>query len=134
MTIDITQYQGWIAILIGVVLPAAVALVTKEMASSKYKNTALLVLSGIASVLVPLSGAASLDVKAVVTNFLTIFGTAVVSYVGIYKPRGTTAAIQSAVPGGLGSVEELPVGELDESDLEPVDDTAVDLPDEGGVE
>lgn len=126
MTIDITQYQGWIAILVGVVLPAVVALVTKELASSKFKNTVLLALSAVSAVVVPLAGATSLDLKQFATSFLTIFGTAVLAYVGVYKPRGTTAAVQAAVPGGLGTtvVED----EFEEPD--PADGEIVDVPDD----
>lgn len=97
-----------IAVVVGVILPALVGLVTKELASSKFKNTVLLALSAASSVLVPLVGATTFDAKAVLTSFVTIFGTSTLTYLGIYKPQGTTAAIQAAIPGGIGSVAELP--------------------------
>lgn len=94
--------QTVITLLVGVVLPALVALVTKQVASSKLKNTALLALAALSSVLVPLIGAETYDWQAVVTSFLQIFGVSVLTYVGVYKPRGTTDAIQTKVPGGIG--------------------------------
>jgi hypothetical protein len=112
-----------IAIVVGVILPALVALVTKELASSKFKNTVLLALSALSSVLVPLVGSTTFDAKAVLTSFVTIFGTSTLTYLGIYKPQGATATIQAAIPGGLGAVVELP----DAGD-EVVDEV---LPDEG---
>lgn len=97
-----------IAFVVGVILPALVALVTKELASSKFKNTVLLALSAASSVLIPLVGSTTFDAKTVLTSFVTIFGTSTLTYLGVYKPQGATAAIQAAVPGGLGATAELP--------------------------
>lgn len=94
-----------ISFVVGVILPAVVALVTKELASSKFKNAVLIALSALTSVLVPLVGSSTFDVKQVVTSFATVFGTSLLSYYGVYKPQGITAGIQGAVPGGLGSAD-----------------------------
>lgn len=116
-----------IAFVVGVVLPAVVALVTKELATSRYKNTVLLALSAVSAVLVPLVGSDTFDAKVVFTSFVTIFGTSVLTYLGVYKPQGATAAIQEVIPGGLGSVPELPEVPLDdEDDLEVVDEGVVE--------
>lgn len=95
--------QTVIIFVVGVVLPALVALVTKEVASSKLKNVALLALSALSGVLVPLVGVNdSIIWKDTVITFLQIFGISTLTYLGVYKPQGTTAAIQAKIPGGLG--------------------------------
>lgn len=94
-----------ISFVVGIVLPAVVALVTKELASSKFKNTVLIGLSALSSVLVPLLGSTTFNLKEVATTFVTVFGTSLLSYYGVYKPQGISSGIQSAVPSGLGSVD-----------------------------
>jgi hypothetical protein len=136
MLSDLFDTPTSIAFVVGVVLPALVGLVTKELASSRFKNTVLLALSAASAVLIPLIGATTFDVKAVLTSFATVFGTSTLTYLGIYKPQGATAAIQAAVPGGIGSVPELP-DEGDEGDeelIEEVDDPEVVVADEGAGE
>jgi hypothetical protein len=123
-----------LAIVVGVVLPALVALVTKELASSKFKNTVLLALSAASAVLIPLLGSDTFDVQAVVTSFVTIFGTSVLTYLGVYKPQGATAAIQAAIPGGLGTVDELPEEGDGDFDLELEAEELEEIVDESAVE
>src|SRR6478735_4099557 len=94
-----------VTLLVGVVLPALVALVKKWNAPSKFKNVVLLALSALSSVLVPLVGNTEYDLKAIVIAFLQIFGVATLTYLGFYKPQGTTAAIAEKVPGGVGPVD-----------------------------
>jgi hypothetical protein len=82
-------------------------------------------------VLIPLLGSTTFDAQAVLTSFVTVFGTSVLTYLGVYKPQGTTDSIQVAIPGGLGSVPELPEPDLDleaglEDELEFVDEGAVE--------
>jgi len=136
MLSDLFDTPTSIAFVVGVVLPALVGLVTKELASSRFKNTVLLALSAASAVLIPLIGATTFDVKAVLTSFATVFGTSTLTYLGIYKPQGATAAIQAAVPGGIGSVPELPAegDEGDEELIEEVDDPEVVVADEGAGE
>ena len=98
-----------VTIIVGVVLPALVALVTKWNTSSKFKNIVLLALAAASSVLVPLVGNASYDLKAILISFLQIFGISTLTYLGLYKPQGTTAAIQTKIPGGLGKVDQTKV-------------------------
>jgi hypothetical protein len=121
-----------LAIVVGVILPAVVALVTKQLATSKFKNTVLLALSAVSAVLIPLLGSTTFDAQAVLTSFVTIFGTSVLTYLGVYKPQGTTDSIQAAIPGGLGSVPELPEAEVGE-ELEELEEL-VDGEGEGAVE
>jgi uncharacterized membrane protein AbrB (regulator of aidB expression) len=136
MLSDLFDTPTTIAFVVGVVLPAVVALVTKEIASSRLKNTVLLALSALSSVLIPLIGSTTFDAKAVLTSFATVFGTSTLTYLGIYKPQGATAAIQAAVPGGIGAVPELPEeGDevIDVEEIEEVDDPEA-VADEGAGE
>lgn len=125
--LDLTNVQVYLPIVVGVILPAVVALVTKQLATSKFKSLVLVGLSAVSSVIVPLIGATTYDIKAIINNFLVIFGTGVLSYYGLLKPQGVTEKIQSATPNfGAGSVD-LP--ELDElEDVEYVGDDVVDGP------
>lgn len=123
---DLTNVQLYLPILVGVVLPALVALVTKQLASSRFKNLALIGLSAVSAVVVPLVGATTYDLKAIVNNFLVIFGTGVLSYYGILKPQGIPEKIQTAIPGGLGNGALPDVEELE--DVEYVDETVTDGP------
>jgi hypothetical protein len=130
--LDLTNVQVYLPILVGVVLPALVALVTKQVSSSRFKSLALVALSAVSSVVVPLVGATTVDFQAVANNFLVIFGSGVLAYYGVLKPTGVTEAVQTAVPGGLGTSEALPGPEFDEfDDVEVVGEDAVDGPTEG---
>jgi hypothetical protein len=128
--LDLTNVQVYLPILVGVVLPALVALVTKQVASSRFKSITLIALSAVSSVLVPQIGVDAVDLKAVLNNFLLIFGSGVLAYYGVLKPTGATEAVANAVPGGLGGAAPLPEPEFDD-DVEVVDDSAVDGPTEG---
>lgn len=118
-----------IAVLVGVVLPALVALVTKQVASPRVKSIALIALSAAAAVLTPLLGADAVDVETVFISFLTIFGTAILSYYGILKPTGITEGIASKVPGGIGADPALPgYDEIDESKADDWNPQPTQLP------
>jgi hypothetical protein len=112
--LDTMSFNDYLPFIVGVLLPAVVALATKQLASSQFKNIVLLALSAVSAVLVPLTTSDSaLDLQSVLNNFLVVFGTSVVAYYGLLKPQGITDAIQNAVPGGVGpvalpEVEELP--------------------------
>lgn len=106
-----------IALLVGVVLPSIVALVTKQLASSRFKSLTLLGLSAASTVLVPLVGQETVDLASLGSSFLTTFGVAVLAYYGIYKPTGTTDRIQTAIPGGLGRPVEAVTDQV-EDDLD----------------
>lgn len=80
---------------VAVVLPALVALVTKEVTSSAVKGVVLAALAAVAGF-----GKAYLDNKGVVTDValtdsVTIFVVSVVSYFGLLKPAEIPAKIQS---------------------------------------
>jgi len=83
---------------VAVVLPALVALVTKEVTSSAVKGFALAALAGAAGF-----GKAYLDGKGVVTeaaltDSVTIFVVSVVTYYGLLKPAHIPEKIQSKTP------------------------------------
>jgi hypothetical protein len=133
------QSVNVLAVLVGIVLPALVALVTKQLATSRLKSLTLIGLSAIAAVLTPLVGSDVVDLQAVFSSFAVIFGTGVLSYYGVLKPTGVTDSIQSAIPGGLGPVDEsvytFPTEVDDKGDLEAligeeIDDWEFEL--EGG--
>lgn len=127
MIVDLSEYQTQIAVVVGVVLPLIVALVTKQLASSRLKNTVLLGLSAVTALIVPLSVNPVLDVSVFTQSFLTIFGTSVLAYLGVYKPQGTTATIQDKTSQfGVGSNELPDITEYE--DVEVVDASAVDGP------
>jgi hypothetical protein len=95
-----------VTLLVGVVIPLVVAVVTKWQTTSKFKNIALLATAALSAVLVPHVGSAEVDVQAVATAFLQLFGVSTLTYLGFYKPSGVTEAIQAKIPGGLGPVVE----------------------------
>jgi hypothetical protein len=132
-TIDTTTL---LAVVVGVVLPALVALVTKHFTSSGFKSLTLLFLAVVSSVLTPLVGSGTFDLNAVLTAFATTFGTAVLTYYGLLKPTGATEAIATRVPGGIGTEVALPGYEIvDATQIDKTDELPapepVDLPAEG---
>lgn len=94
---------------LGVVLPALVALVTKQVASETVKSLMLVFLSGVAGVLTEWQDAMAAGVGMDWGNALwaafQVFAVAVLTHFGLLKPMGVTGsdgAIQRKMPGGLG--------------------------------
>ena len=104
MIVTITAY--WLTFLVGVVLPALTALVTKAHAPDAVKAVVLLLLSvltGWATTLQASGG--SFDLKTAVIGVFVAFVTAVASHFGLLKQIGVTGSdgvIARAVPGGIG--------------------------------
>jgi hypothetical protein len=103
----------WLTLLTGVVLPMVVALVTKKVASGAVKSLTLLFLSIVAGVITQvIQNGGSFEVWTTVGNILLTFATGVIAHFGLLQPlkvTGKTGAIQTAVPGGIGSTASNPV-------------------------
>lgn len=103
----ITIDAYWLNFALGVVLPAAVALVTKANASSALKAWLLVGLSTLTAVLTQFAGGFTLS--EFVTAFAVTFITAICAHYGLLKPThvtGSDGAVANAVPGGLGKEYE----------------------------
>lgn len=105
--VNIEEY--WLTFALGTLLPALVALVTKQNAASWVKSLALAALSAVSGVLTSVAAnGGQLEWKAALTSFIITFVTAVSTHYGLLKPSGVTGsegAIAEAVPGGIGPVE-----------------------------
>lgn len=93
-------------VLVGFVLPAVVALVTKRVADAQLKSLVLLALSAVTGVVTQvLASNGSFDVKTAFLAFASTFGAGVMSHYGVLKPAGVTGSegvIATAVQGGIG--------------------------------
>jgi hypothetical protein len=103
----VTISDLWLTFIIGTVLPAVVALVTKRFADGTVKAGVLVLLSVLFGTLVQIqaSGGTFDLVETLVAVFMT-FVTAAASHFALLKPVGVTGsegAIARSVPGGLGS-------------------------------
>jgi hypothetical protein len=105
-TISLAQ---WINTGVNVLLPILVALVTARLADGHVKALALLALSAasgfLASWLDALNGSTAFDWSQAGFTVVTGFVVAVAAHFGLWKPAGVTGssgAVASAVPGGLG--------------------------------
>lgn len=86
-----------VSIILGLGLPILVGAVTKANAPSKVKS---IVLAGLSAIGGGLSQAITADGSAIIsqatlTTIVLTFVTAVASYYGLYKPTGTSAAINA---------------------------------------
>lgn len=96
----------WGMFLVAVVLPAAVALVTKRVASPAVKALTLVLLSAVTGVVsaIVVDGA-QLSLSVALTNVFVTFVTGVAVHYGLLKPTGVTGsdgAIARGVQGGIG--------------------------------
>ncbi len=102
----VTIPADWLNILIGVLLPGAVALVTRRFADSAVKALTLVALTVLTSVVTQIAAnGGDFDVAPTAMVFLTQFGTAVLAHYGVLKPTGVTGtngAIARVVEGGIG--------------------------------
>lgn len=96
-----------LTLLVGFLLPAVVAFVTKRWADSWYKAIVLLFLSVIAGWLTELqANGGTFKLWPTVVNILVTFATAVISHFGLLQPThvtGSDGIIQLSVPGGIGT-------------------------------
>ena len=87
-----------IAMLLGIVFPLLVALVTKRVTSSKTKGLLLASISVMAGLLAEVSTALTTGTSFDPVNWLVVTLTALVAgqttYSAIWKPTGTTKALQ----------------------------------------
>lgn len=98
--------QTW-NLLLGAVLPALVALVTKQSASSRTKRLVLGALTAASSVGLEFSQRASFSWRDLVTSLIVQAVTAQLAYDFALKPLGITDALASVAPSvGLGGAVE----------------------------
>lgn len=97
----------WLTFIIGVVLPAIVALVTKRFADSAVKAGVLVFLSVLGGIAAQVQAAGGeFDLAETAVAVLMTFVTAVAVHFGLLKPinvTGENGVIARAVPGGIGS-------------------------------
>jgi hypothetical protein len=107
MPVTIDEY--WLTFAVSVALPILVALVTKRLASGAVKSLVLLFLSVITGWLTSLYATdGAFELKAAAVGVAVSFITAVGAHFGLLGSNalnitGKNGAIQTAVPGGLGS-------------------------------
>lgn len=104
--LSVTIPDLWLAFIVGTVLPAVVALVTKRFAGGAVKAVVLVVLSVLGGWLVQLqaTGGTFAVKDTLVSVFMTLV-TAVAAHFGLLKPLNVTGAqgvIARAVPAGIG--------------------------------
>lgn len=107
LAVVVTLDQYWLTMIIAVVLPALVALVTKQVASSNVKAVLLLLLSAVAGTVTSWQNTnGTFDLKDAVVATLLTFVIAVGSHFGLLKPleiTGSGGAIQRRTAGfGVG--------------------------------
>jgi|SRR6478735_6167461 hypothetical protein len=100
--------------IVGIVIPALVALLTKAAAPDWVKAVVNLLLAAIAGVLTPMvaSGTDDIDWKVTGLTILQVFVLSVVAHYGLLKPTGLTGGagvISQAVPGGVGPTDPVKV-------------------------
>lgn len=105
--IEIILDDYWTTLLLGAVLPAVVALVTKQLASGSVKALTLLALSIIAGALTQVQqNGGHFELWATVGNILLTFTTGVIAHFGLLEPTritGKQGVIQQSIPGGIGT-------------------------------
>lgn len=125
-----------VAAILGLALPALVALLTKYDVVAKVRiwvNMALSALAGAASLIVASDG--SYGWTAWLLSSLAAFLTSIIAYVGVYKPTGAAASVAAKTENfGVGTPQSKPVvTEVDGNEVaSPERATIEDLtPDEG---
>lgn len=102
----ITFDTYWLTIVIAVILPAIVALVTKQAASGTVKALTLSFLSLVTATLTQiLNSGGSFDWQLTLRDFVVTYVIAVCVHFGLLKPMSLTGAegrIQSTFTGGIG--------------------------------
>lgn len=91
---------------VGVIVPALVALIVRVNAPSWFKAVANLGLTAVAGVLTPLIvTGGTFDWRAVDISILEVFAASITAHYGLLKPTGITGTdgvIAQSVSGGLG--------------------------------
>jgi hypothetical protein len=99
----------WLGFAVSVILPALVALVTKQTAHPGLKAFVLLLLSAVTgfaySCIEAVQNSLPFSLNAAVVAFVMSFGTAVLAHYGLLSPAAVTGSqgkIQQKVSGGVG--------------------------------
>lgn len=96
--LDVPFQPNWLGLLVGVVLPLAVGLVTKNVTSAGFKATLLMLLSAVNGILTEyinvLANGGSYDWATALYTWGGSFVIAVAVHFGYWKPAGTTAWAQ----------------------------------------
>jgi hypothetical protein len=98
LAVTVTLDQYWLTMIIAVVLPALVALVTKQVASPNIKAVLLLLFAAIAGTFTSIqANGGTFDLKDAAVATILTFVIAVGSHFGLLKPlslTGSAGAIQ----------------------------------------
>jgi hypothetical protein len=104
--VTITLSTAYLTLIVGTILPMLVALVTHQLASSRYKSVALLVLSALAGVGTQMMhNGGHLVLNQAALQSAMSFGIAFVAHEGLLKPLGLTGVtgwLNARIPGGMG--------------------------------
>lgn len=84
---------SWLQLIVAVVLPIAVAFVTKEVHSGGFKAVALAALTTVATVLTAVIDNSGVLTQATLQMGVQYFLIAVASYYGFWKPTGVAPAV-----------------------------------------
>lgn len=102
----VTLDTYWLTVAISIVLPAVVALITKQAASGAVKSLTLLALSIVTAALVQIQQAGgTFDWQVTLRDTIVSFVVAVAVHYGLLKPvsiTGSEGSIQRVAPWGLG--------------------------------
>ncbi len=104
----VTINDFWLTFIVGTVLPALTALVSRRFSASAVKALVLLALSTVTGALTTLGvdgHGGHLHPRTFLIGLAVAYITAVVSHFGLLKPTGVTGddgVILKAVPGGVG--------------------------------
>jgi hypothetical protein len=93
-------------LLVGTVLPIVVALVTNQLASSRFKALTLLFLSALTTIGQEIVAAGQFEVKETILKFALLFLTSIGIHYGLLKPAGITGqngVVQENLTKGLKS-------------------------------
>jgi uncharacterized membrane protein (DUF441 family) len=104
-----------VLLLVSIVIPLIVGLITKQKASAAVKAYAMVLLNLVAAVLVAFvtahNNGVGFDWNGALYSFITSAVVSAVAHFAVLKPigvTGTTGAIQSSVPGGIGGDATVP--------------------------
>jgi hypothetical protein len=104
-TVDVT----WLAVVVGVIIPALVALIKRRYASSALGAWLLLLLSAVGGTVTQIIGNnGSFVVKDALAATAVAFVTAVAAHYGFLKPvnvTGNDGVIMQAIPSGIGKTD-----------------------------
>lgn len=108
-------------LVVGGLLPLVVDLVTKRTATSRFASLITLFLALVVGLVTAFmdwvnttGGVSGFDWESLLFNAAVTFATAIIAFIGLWKPTGVSGSngsIRAAVPGGLAGKEVQPVVE-----------------------